>query len=41
MTGKWYQEFYGRESTYIAKFTSRQIEGYAEIATQANLSWTQ
>ena len=41
MTGEWYQDFYGQEFNSIAKITSRQIEEYTEMATQANLAWTQ
>jgi len=41
MTGEWYQDFYGQKFNSIAKITSRQIEEYIEMATQANLIWTQ
>lgn len=41
MTGKWYQDFYGQNSSTISKTTSRQIEEYTELATQSNLAWTQ
>lgn len=40
MTGEWYQGFYGKKSSSIAKITSKQIEGYVEMATQLNLAWT-
>jgi CDP-glucose 4,6-dehydratase len=41
MTGKWYQDFYSQNPSSILETTSRQIEGYTELAAQSNLVWTQ
>ena len=41
MTGEWYQTFYDQKTSSILETTSRQIEEYAQIATQSNLVWTQ
>ena len=41
MTGTWYQDYYGQSPSTVSETTSRQIEEYIEIATQADLAWTQ